>query len=386
MALGYRIFGRPHEVEPPVKNFVMHHVSEEQLQKAKILAERIKATLAVRETRVANNSLNAEFALPNFEWERVGKYTRFFVPTRELLEELRLHTTGFFGNFLVKNGLGKAPLPLKLKVKYKYLTVGVPEGVIFRPPEACSEFGWRYGGGIVNVDSLMYQSHITTLYRHGVIDYLRSLPSLTILEIGGGYGPLAYFFKELFPQARYYAVDIPESLLFQAYYLLLVKGECVDVERSVYDGSDPILLSPERNTYTFIPNFLAHDLIGNASFDFVINTASLGEMNETQVEEYAKIVFKTLKPAGIFFEENSAVISPAEKIIRRHFQHGETMWLQKRIWVHDKNVFEQLASLRRDRGLGTPLWVRALDRAIALKWRMVEAYSWMRKKAYLCIA
>jgi hypothetical protein len=71
-----------------------------------------------------------------------------------------------------------------------------------------------------------------------------------ILEIGGGYGALAYWFKQAFPRASYSIVDLPECILFSRLYLSL----------TIADMPTSFGLSPAMHGIRFIPNFMAEQL------------------------------------------------------------------------------------------------------------------------------
>ena len=159
----------------------------------------------------------------------------------------------------------------------------------------------------MNHDTIVYQERIATLYRAGLFNWLESRREVSILEIGGGYGALAYGIKSIRPNARYTIVDLPESLLFSALYLSLTRPD----ERIEIHGPGVVTEWHRRlrawlsrpPSLSFVPNYMAEHLDRKA--DLVINTLSFSEMTEHQVRTYARLIRdKWLLPDGILFEQN----------------------------------------------------------------------------------
>jgi len=275
-------------------------ISREQYSEAAILAKKLRAIISKRDAGSNNN-----FTDPNYIWEPIKVMSYCFDPTYEVVNTWRLHTYLFPGNSLLPYICAyHNAIPKTLVKKYQRKVAWVPDEYIFRPPRIMAECGWEINGGIVNDETLMYQKHVSTLYFEGVIEKLRSIKNPKILEIGGGYGGLAYFLKKLVPHARYYMVDLAESLIFSSIYLQIASPGAVDPETAIYDGANKDVLNPAGNHFTFIPNFLVRDPIGKTGFDLVINTGSFGEMKKEQVQEYADVISKLLAPTGFLYEEN----------------------------------------------------------------------------------
>src|SRR5262249_44808213 len=102
-----------------------------------------------------------------------------------------------------------------------------PLNVIASPPPICGEVGCNLKGVIVNHDTAAYQERLTLMYHLGLFRFLESRIAeqgrVRILEIGGGYGALAYYIKKLVPKAAYTICDLPESLCMSALYLSLAQ-------------------------------------------------------------------------------------------------------------------------------------------------------------------
>ena len=161
----------------------------------------------------------------------------------------------------------------------------LPEVLHISPPNVFGEIGWLVDGKIVNHDTNVYLERIGLLAESGKLWELRNRTPASaaaqnrpwrrprILEIGGGYGGLAYHLRKLIPDARYYLLDIPESLLFSSIYL-----------STLWQQDDNVLLTPDNLAelhkdspgFTFVPNYLFERLsAAGLEFDLVINTLSM---------------------------------------------------------------------------------------------------------------
>lgn len=233
----------------------------------------------------------------------------------------------------------------------------LPELLHITPPRMFGEIGWVVDGKIVNHDTVAYLERLTLLCLSGALWELRRsarspesrgwsdllhilndaakgrglVPSLKalgskleeiyslhqrpsssaqsvqperprILEIGSGYGGLAYYLKTLIPDARYVCVDLPESLLFSSIYL-----------STLFPDEDNAVVTPNnaadlvRNTagFTFVPNYMFDALCDSGQkFDLIINTLSMSEMLEKQVRYYGERIPRLLGARGVFFEQN----------------------------------------------------------------------------------
>ena len=83
------------------------------------------------------------------------------------------------------------------------ITSGLPQQLVFNPPQIFGEMGTLVDGVLVNHDTNAYQERITCLFEAGVFNFLEKIierdGSASIIEIGSGYGALALFLKQLFP-------------------------------------------------------------------------------------------------------------------------------------------------------------------------------------------
>ena len=213
----------------------------------------------------------------------------------------------------------------------RYLDVcsKLPPEMHISPPVRFGEIGWVIDGKIVTCDTYAYQERIALMFECGAIDQLKVVAAAgrtpRILEIGGGFGGLAYHLKKIVPQAHVVIVDIPESLVFAAAYLSL----SIPHDRFVYmTGASPTTdLMCDEPGCTFVPNFMFDRVVdAGFPFDLAINTLSMSEMGPDQVSYYCRGIQKLLAPQGGFFEQNqdNSTIGKvdARRVIVTHFAHG----------------------------------------------------------------
>jgi hypothetical protein len=319
-------------------------ISEKEFADAQAVIQRMKGTVRLREQLAAEGKVNKELALPSPIWQyAAGFFSYFFNPTRELVDTLRLHTFTFTGHYLGPfNDPTSVTMPRSLRLQYHWMIKGLPNELLADSPRICGEAGWEENGRIINEDTLAYQRHLSTLYRSGVIDALKKKQQLSILEIGGGYGGLAFSLKQLFPQAKYAMIDLPESLVFPAIYLNVAFNESVPPQ-SFYDGNDSRALVMDGSDFVFVPNFLMRELLTTGrKFDFIINTGSFGEMTRAQVEDYADFIETILKDDGICYDDNQSTFIPVPEILGKHLKQGSWNRTLARIWAKKESVLKDL--------------------------------------------
>jgi SAM-dependent methyltransferase len=209
--------------------------------------------------------------------------------------------------------------------RYRHNVAGLPAWLRVAPPAKFGEIGWLIDGAIVNHDTVAYAERLALLYTSGLLDQLIQKPDCRVLEIGGGYGALAYYLKQAIPQMTYYIVDIPESLVFSSIYLSAL------FESGIH----------------FVPNYEFPQLANSAGqFDLVINTLSMSEMTEQQVVEYCSGIQKIIGDSGKFFEQN---------------QDNRPVG-----FINAQNIIEQFFMTRTS--LGGPLLTPHLEQGFANIW------------------
>lgn len=199
-------------------------------------------------------------------------------------------------------------------------------------PRKFGEIGWLINGHLVNCDIYAYFERLALLYEAGILNPLSANSLLdkepVILEIGGGFGGLAYLLKKLLPGAQYYIVDLPETLLLSAIYLSILFQKQTNVLPKIEADSTSFQLAAPGTA--FIPNFLMPRFRQtDIKFDLVINTLSMSEMSESQVRDYCLSVREMLKPDGVFFEQNHdgrhLNLLKASDIVQEYFPVKQTL-------------------------------------------------------------
>jgi hypothetical protein len=155
------------------------------------------------------------------------------------------------------------------------------------PPSKFGEIGWHVDNVIVNHDTWAHWERLTLLYEAGLLDRESPkclMPGARVLEIGAGYGGLAWYLQQVCPEVHYTVVDIPESLVYSAIYLSAL--------------CQPLSLR-------FLANYEFLELVySGEQFDLIINTLSMSEMREGQVRVYCQGLRRLLADTGSFFEQN----------------------------------------------------------------------------------
>jgi hypothetical protein len=259
------------------------------------IQRKVRAMLAERQQSIQDGP----FRRPSAYWT---DFTSFFDYMGDLsprsLAKVRLHTyhltgdnyqTYYFGNrrgFLDFYGPWLA-------------TDGLPAEHVLSEPE--DGIGFRLEDGrFVSTDIARFQRSIATLSRKGILDELTLLnfPS-RIVEIGGGYGGLALHLSGILKSCRYVLVDLPETLVFSAAYLVL---QAPAKRLYLYDPVDPL----DAKTlacfdFVLLPDYRLDALI-DFEFDLAINVASMQEMRVDQIERYLDFIRKTCR--GVFYTCN----------------------------------------------------------------------------------
>jgi putative sugar O-methyltransferase len=261
---------------------------------------------------------------PSGQWGDAGNPSVTLLRSRDcdVLRKMRFYAQDFHGSRLpfFDPARGRPKIDVKLPDNYdqwmrwfapeareihaavRYMNAQSPGTAIASPPKF-GEIGWRYGDGILNMDTVFTQVHVANLHAFGLLGALGDKSAgrtVTVVEIGGGYGALAYRLLRLVPNVRMIIVDLPESLAFSSIYLTtLFPGldcEFVDAGGSVTLG---------RPGISFVSNAaFGPGLVPSGAVDLAINTMSMAEMSDLQIEDYGAGLALALDEDGVFFECN----------------------------------------------------------------------------------
>ena len=236
--------------------------------------------------------LASKVYLPSEHWQIY--ITNFF---RDIESAIRNNEhkliAGFLMNFLRNRSYGislessmrfrfqtqKLAYIAALKEMYSFWKFCNPESSIEKlaMPLVGNPRGYYINGHFVNTASFFNGSRV-----FGLTPLLSGVQRPVVAEIGGGYGPTAYFFLNSIENMTYMDFDLPETLIFIFYFLssvfpkkkFLLYGER-EFDEACAGLYDIILM----------PNFEIEKLTEN-SVDLFINEASFGEMNKSTVENY----------------------------------------------------------------------------------------------------
>jgi hypothetical protein len=162
-------------------------------------------------------------------------------------------------------------------------------------PNIGNPWGYRIDG--ILLYEPVFEYHFQANYFNQLLSNIRNP---IILEIGGGFGGLAYQIRKLNPEIKYIGFDLPENILLQSYYLASAfpdariytyKNSSKKFDRNTIDDYDIILL----------PNFELPYFESSVA-DLIINIRSLSEMPLDTIAAY----FKEIDRIGClyFFHEN----------------------------------------------------------------------------------
>ena len=307
-------------------------ISSAEHTKARSICEQIQRIVSSRNDYVVQHKLDTEIAIPGANWSEDAEnaihslYRLVVKCDYEVINRLRFYTQPFTGYELASLSLGHGKgipiIPQEFDQEMEHLRPGpdlwirryavisrrMPSDLIARFPKVLGEIGWEVNGHPVNHDVFSYQERLNLMFEAGIINWLRKRAeengNVRILEIGGGYGGLAYALATaLTGKIHYIICDIPESLLFSAVYLGITLPAC---RHSIYDGASSAALTGLFDQgFSYMPNHLFDELVeSGTSIDLVINTLSMAEMTIKQVRYYAERVKSMMGDTGVFFEQN----------------------------------------------------------------------------------
>jgi hypothetical protein len=187
-------------------------------------------------------------------------------------------------------------------VAFERIRKTIPEKCLARVPRVMGEVGWDVDGYTLNPDTVSYQDSMATMYRAGILGWLEKKiaagRSVTVLEIGSGYGGFSYLFEKAFPGASYWGCDLAESVGVAGMYLSVTLP---DLWRGIYPNCGACA---EEGMF-LIPNHRFEEFTKSGrKVDLVINMMSLSEMPEVQIKYYGRKVSELVAEDGVFFEQN----------------------------------------------------------------------------------
>lgn len=194
----------------------------------------------------------------------------------------------------------------------------------------------RYAGREISEDLCNSALEYTS-----IVDALPAPPRV-VVELGSGYGRLAWVFLRAQPGVRYVLVDIPPGLAIAQRYLTELFPERPVFHFRRFDAYAEVADEFERAQIAFLtPNQL--EKIPALRADLLINVSSLHEMRREQIAHYFQL-----------FE-----------------QHCDGFFYTKQ-WLRSVNSFDDLV-VRREEYPVPPTWTTVFDRVHPVQTRFFEA-------------
>lgn len=192
-------------------------------------------------------------------------------------------------------------------------------GVVTEPPvlggdEIVSSVvdGHRY-----NFETARFLVELVNIAEWGAVPFDR--PGLRIMDLGSGWGGLAYFLRAVFPDSRITLLDLPETFIFSMPYLML--GDPGRTFCLPEDGLGEPSAATDSDYAFFSPGAL--ERMPDRSFDLIINTGSMAEMSQNQVQYYISQIKRIGRGAFYSFNEDrlctNAELGNLTEILRREF-------------------------------------------------------------------
>jgi SAM-dependent methyltransferase len=144
-------------------------------------------------------------------------------------------------------------------------------------PNVGNPYGYFIDGTFIRAGT-DYQHYYATVIER----LIRGSEHKTVLELGAGFGGMAYYLMANSADLTYIDIDLPENVALASFYLLsafpdkniALYGE-IDLQRDDVNDYDAVLL----------PNF-ALPMLKTDSVDLVFNSYSLAEMSRETIETY----------------------------------------------------------------------------------------------------
>lgn len=190
---------------------------------------------------------------------------------------------------------------LYVALLYEYSCRHSPPGIFERleEPELGDPLSVEYRGRLLTQDlcnSVLEYAAITDALDGG------PPPGELVLELGGGYGRLAWVFLNERPDLRYFLVDIPPALAVAEEYLRTLLPDRRLFRFRHFDRFEEVREELAAAQVAFLtPNQL--DLVEPLHAGLFVNISSLHEMRPPQIAHYLKVV--ATHTAGHFYTKQS---------------------------------------------------------------------------------
>lgn len=205
--------------------------------------------------------------------------------------------------------------------KFKMLADADPADLFVAEAPELGGFGFDFGKGLVNIDTLKFYEVMIGLERSGALQSVRNEQRCIVAEIGSGWGGFARHFKRLIPNATYICVDLPPTMLFAGVYL---KTLFPNAKFLFHDEDDFVEKARDLSAYDFV--FLPHFCFSGfdpESLDLAINMVSFQEMTSEQIDGYARSLrqlgCKKIYSMNRDRSKHNMELSTVREILSRHY-------------------------------------------------------------------
>jgi len=166
-------------------------------------------------------------------------------------------------------------------------------------PKIGNPWGYLFEGRILYEPVFEYH-----FQAHYLKQLLSRLETPVILEIGGGFGGLAYHILKCIPNVKYIGLDLPENVLLQTYYL-----SCAFPNAKIFTYGDSFATLDktliQNHDIILLPNFVLPQVEPMVA-DVIINFRSLSEMSADTICEY----FRQIDRIGPLFFSHENIFKP----------------------------------------------------------------------------
>jgi hypothetical protein len=223
---------------------------------------------------------------PSVYWrEELSGFEYMLDASPLIIDKLRHHCYHVTGLRAYDYRSGRDNLHQRLHGKLDRLLEIGGEDLFVPEPRLLGGFGFPYGDGLFNIDTLKFYEATIALQRGAVLSHLRQNRDRPVVwEIGAGWGGMAYTLKTLCPNVTYVITDLPELFLFSAVYLQSAFPQA----RIGFYGDAPLeeLMRMDLD-FLFTPHTALEEL-ALPRLDLTVNMVSFQEMTSDQVEGYVE--------------------------------------------------------------------------------------------------
>ena len=169
-------------------------------------------------------------------------------------------------------------------------------------------------GAYIDKKFVVIGSFLSNVYAKILQNFLNNKNN-TIIELGGGYGKLAYYVLNNKKNFKYIDFDIPETLILACYFL----SKCFPDRKNFFYGEGEFNKKVmDEFDLIFLPPWEIEKLEEN-SINLAINKNSLGEMDPETAHNYLKHIHRTSR---YFFSMN-------HEYFRNYFDNGKKSLVNK---------------------------------------------------------